>query len=215
MGLNMGEIQSKLLLVHSCCSNQAARSSSVLKSPTHQVSPCCGGFPESLLRRAPRSLRPPVVRKTPPVPLARLLTCTLRCSASWQVCSPLVVSLCRAQLLEEEEEIPGRYPLCQLGLLFQGEQLARDGRNPRRRTEGQSLELRGRERRRGRDMVSTRGSREPGVVSAPLLAKRSAARSETSSSSCGVAMSCKSPEQAQLYLPSPLSIRHRSGGEES
>lgn len=42
--------------------------------------------------------------------------------------------LCRGQLLEEEEETPRRDPLCQMGLLFQGEQMVRDGGNPRRRT---------------------------------------------------------------------------------
>lgn len=38
VGLNMGEIQAKLLHVHSCCSNEAARSSSVLKSYTASFS---------------------------------------------------------------------------------------------------------------------------------------------------------------------------------
>ncbi|KAF4801793.1 hypothetical protein TURU_031135 [Turdus rufiventris] len=49
------------------------------------------------------------------------------------------------------------------------------------------------------------------MLSAPLSAKTSAARSETSSS--GVAMCCKSPEQSRLYLPALLSSvprNHRS-----
>lgn len=100
-----------------------------------------------------------------------------------------------------------------MGLLFQGEQVAREGGNPRRRT---TFEAARSERKRGRDTGSTRGSREPGVLSEPLLAKRFAAHSETSSSSSsssGVAMCCKSPEQARLYLPSLPSVRHRSGAE--
>lgn len=124
--------------------------------------------------------------------------CPLQGSGSSLPCSPLVVPLCRAQLLEEEEEETSRPdPLRQLGLLFQGEQAARAGGNQRRTALGAA-------RKRGRDTGSARGSRDPRGLRAPLLAKGSAARSETSSSSSfssGVAMCCKSPERAQLYLP--------------
>lgn len=105
--------------------------------------------------------------------------------------------LCGAQLLEEEEEeISGRDPLCQMGLQFQGEQVARDGGDPRRRTTFEAA-------REGAEEGSGHGLHSwpqgAGGLSVPLSAKRSTARSETSSSA--VAMSCKSPEQAQLYLP--------------
>lgn len=69
VGLNMGEMQNKLLHIHSCCSNEAARSYSALRSPTQQISLCSRGFLEKSAEKGA-----PVARETLSVPLACLLT---------------------------------------------------------------------------------------------------------------------------------------------
>ena len=105
-GLRTGEIKTKLLRVHSRCSGAAAHSYPVLKCPTQQVSPFSCGFSGSLLKR---HLSP-----SDPQQPEKLCLCLLPVfqpavfspkglCQSLLFCSPLVTTLCRAQLLSEEE----------------------------------------------------------------------------------------------------------------
>lgn len=145
----------------------------------------------------------PKSRETPAVPPACLLTCPCVPYRALAVPSLALPWLCRCagrSSSRRRRKPLGQIPCASWDCCF------RVSKRPERAetsAEGQPLELRGRARKRGRDTGSARGSRDPRGLRAPLLAKGSAARSETSSSSFSsvVAMCCKSPERAQLYLP--------------